>query len=621
VSRADLRLSHEVFLPGVTREQVWEWVADTDSLNRLAGLPPVDVEVMDAAFGNTTSRVRTHQFFPLTWEEGPFEFVRPIGYRVVRRFIGSPISVYHWGCDLKEEQGGVRLSFIADIACRSKLFRPLVRWVGNRDIRKIARTFAKATETFTRAGTPIYAQRPGPMAAGAEARLAERMPLVHRASPALAPRFERMLREAPDFELLRIRPFEVADRWGAPRMDTLRMMLHAAKAEMLNLTWDVLCPHCRVPSFRGGTLADVEGNGACKACNLTYVNDFDAAVEVSFSVHPAIRPIEPVQFCLGSPAKRRGVIFQQLLAVGEKRAVDVVVPAGNYVLMRADSENRLAIEVGDGDRQVAARIGVDGVTSGEAQRKTSSGHGLVRFDLANDTGHDVRVGLALATTSADSASASIVTTLQDFRDLFSSEVLAPGVRMSMATITLLFTDLKGSTSLYETYGDASIYAKVRDHFAVLTDAVRAENGTVVKTIGDAVMASFLTPVAGVRAALLMQQKIAEFNAGIGHPPLVVKVGLHSGPCLVVNANDRLDYFGNTVNHAARIEGQSKGADVVITEAVARDPEVVEILGGGDVVVSGFETALKGLTGTHHLTRLELASTGWRRSADPDATSP
>jgi len=605
VNPADLRLSREVFLPGVTREQVWEWVADTDSLNRLAGLPPVDVEVIDAAFGNTTSRVRTHEFFPLTWEEGPFEFVRPAGYRVVRTFIGSPVSIFRWGCDLTDESGGVRLSFVADIVLRWRLLRPLVRLIGNRNIRKIADTFAKAAERATPAGASVFVQRPSPMALGAEERLAERMPRVQRASPALAPRFEQMIREAPDFELLRIRPFEVADRWKAPRMDTLRMMLHAAKAEILNLSWDVLCPHCRVPSFRGTSLADVEGTGRCKVCDLTYTNDFDAAVEVSFSVHPSIRPIEPVQFCLGAPAKRRGVIFQQILKVGEQRAVDTLIPAGNYVLMRADSEKRLAVEAGDGKQQISARIGMDGVTSDEAERKVSSGSGLVRFDLANDTGHDVRVGLALATTTPDSASASIVTTLQDFRDLFSSQVLAPGVQMSMSTVTLLFTDLKGSTSLYETYGDASIYAKVRDHFTVLTDAVRAENGTVVKTIGDAVMASFLTPAAGVRAALAMQRQIADLNARIGYPPLVVKVGLHSGPCLVVNANDRLDYFGNTVNHAARIEGQSKGADVVVTEAVARDPEVATIIGSGVVRASSFDAALKGLTGTHRLTRLDL----------------
>src|SRR5262249_7323808 len=137
--------------------------------------------------------------------------VRPVGYRVVRTFIGSPISVYRWGCDLKDEPGGVRLSFVADIALRWRLLGPLVRLIGNRNVRKIADTFAKATERFTRSGAPVFEAPPGPMAPGAEERLAERMPRVHRASPALAPRLETMIREAPDAELLRIRPFEIAD--------------------------------------------------------------------------------------------------------------------------------------------------------------------------------------------------------------------------------------------------------------------------------------------------------------------------------------------------------------------------------------------------------------------------
>src|SRR5262249_24946283 len=159
---------------------------DTDSLNRLAGLPPVNVEVMDAAFGNTTTRVRTHGLVPLTWMESPFEFVRPFGYRVVRTFVGSPISVYRWACSLAEETSGVRLSSTADITVRWKIFRPLVRLIGNHNIRKIAGTFAKASERFTRGGAPVYVEKPGPMADGAEERLARRMPGVHSASPTLA---------------------------------------------------------------------------------------------------------------------------------------------------------------------------------------------------------------------------------------------------------------------------------------------------------------------------------------------------------------------------------------------------------------------------------------------------
>ena len=69
----------------------------------------------------------------------------------------------------------------------------------------------------------------------------------------------------------------------------------------------------------------------------------------------------------------------------------------------------------------------------------------------------------------------------------------------------MFTDIKGSTALYERVGDGRAYEIVRDHFSELTDAVRLNNGAIVKTIGDAVMACFTTPADAVRAALAVQE--------------------------------------------------------------------------------------------------------------------
>jgi class 3 adenylate cyclase len=93
---------------------------------------------------------------------------------------------------------------------------------------------------------------------------------------------------------------------------------------------------------------------------------------------------------------------------------------------------------------------------------------------------------------------------------------------------------------------------------------------VVKTIGDAVMASFGDPANAVKAALAMQARIADHD-------LVLKLGVHVGPSVVVNMNDRLDYFGSTVNMAARLQGQSQGGDIVLSRAVADDPAVRPLL--------------------------------------------
>jgi len=177
---------------------------------------------------------------------------------------------------------------------------------------------------------------------------------------------------------------------------------------------------------------------------------------------------------------------------------------------------------------------------------------------------------------ADALTADRLTALQAFRDLFSEAVLRPGDDVGIARIALLFTDLRGSTALYARIGDAKAYRRVRTHFAYLAAAVREHDGAIVKTIGDAVMAAFVDPAEALRAAIATQQNVAALNHG-DETPLVIKLGLHVGPCIAVTLNGRLDYFGTTVNLAARLQGQSHGGDVVMSDELARDPAVATIL--------------------------------------------
>src|SRR5262249_13059149 len=130
---------------------------------------------------------------------------------------------------------------------------------------------------------------------------------------------------------------------------------------------------------------------------------------------------------------------------------------------------------------------------------------------------------------ADALSADRVTALQTFRDLFSDDVLRPGDEVAVGRIALLFSDLKGSTALYQAIGDASAYHLVRDHFAFMTKMIREHEGAIVKTIGDAVMAAFIAPSQAVAAALDIQRQIADFNRDIqvgqgANTSIVIKLG-------------------------------------------------------------------------------------------------
>jgi adenylate cyclase len=190
-----------------------------------------------------------------------------------------------------------------------------------------------------------------------------------------------------------------------------------------------------------------------------------------------------------------------------------------------------------------------------------------------------------ATTAAE------VTALQMFRDLFATEALRPGEQISVGTLTVLFTDLRNSTQLYREIGDATAFGRVMSHFDVVRKAIAEHDGAIVKTIGDAVMAVFRRAADGLLAMLEVQQALAE--PADGKMPLHLKAGLNTGPCIAVTLNDRLDYFGSTVNMAARLEGLSSGSDVIISRSVYEDAKVQELIESGRFEAVPFDMSLKG----------------------------
>jgi class 3 adenylate cyclase len=185
--------------------------------------------------------------------------------------------------------------------------------------------------------------------------------------------------------------------------------------------------------------------------------------------------------------------------------------------------------------------------------------------------------------------------LPEFQRLFPQQHLLPAESLDVTRAALLFTDLVGSTAIYARRGDPRAYHLVRLHFDALFQVADESGGLMVKTIGDAVMAAFQTPAQALRAALAMQAAMGELNerAGLrGDERLTLKVGLHSGPCLSVTLNERADYFGTTVNIAARVQGLSHGGDVVFTDTVCVDDEVRALLGA--CALASDRAALKGI---------------------------
>ena len=184
---------------------------------------------------------------------------------------------------------------------------------------------------------------------------------------------------------------------------------------------------------------------------------------------------------------------------------------------------------------------------------------------------------------------------QEFRDLYRSGTFDPEQRFKITSLTILFTDLRGSTALYDRIGDLAAFDLVRSHFGALLEAVAAEGGAVVKTIGDAVMATFPTPERALRAAMRMREAMRKINEARGGEDLALNIGLHSGPCLAVMLDDRQDYFGQTVNIASRVQGLADPTAILATKPIIESGEVAHLLAESSYRTTPRRSMLRGVS--------------------------
>ncbi len=580
----------------VSRDALWRLISDTERLNRELKLPPVKYEFVPLAGGGSTLRGRV-RFAGLTlhYSEEPYRWARPERFSVRRVFDNGPFQELSIAVELAEENGandepGTRARATCRVVGRGALTHQLARRFALASAEALIRAgagFAAYLAGEQEAAYPRHAGRP-PVHEERLAQAAARLKTLG-ASEAVAARLTDHVARAPAEDVLNLRPFDLADGWGFSRRDVLTVCLLCVRAGLLDLRWRVLCPACRAPGAGAAHLEDVtNGQAHCPACDIRFGPEFDRSVEVYFSVAPAVRPIpdaSAVIYCMGGPGNTPHVVAQWPVEPGGETVLSLDLLPGRYALVSPQVAERRDVEVVPTAPPPPGAVGTSitlfPTRGGGNWLQVSTGGGDEDGNRLPCRGSwRVRSGLqtpAVLRLEApnlvpDVCTAAFVTTLALFRDTFSSEVLSPGVELSVRQIAILFSDLKGSTGLYRDRGDAPSYAVVRNHFSWVKTVLADHDGGVIKTLGDAVMAAFADPADALEAALDLQK-----HASDRPDALVVKIGLHAGPALAVTANGVLDYFGQTVNVAARLNKESVGGDVVLAQSLAADPRVAAAL--------------------------------------------
>ena len=499
------------------------------------------------------------------WDEEPFEWVRPFRFGVVRRYLRGPVAEMEVRVELTPRaDGGTSLVYAVSAEPRNALGAVAIPIeIGRRSRARFAATFARY-DRLARAGeTQTVVLGRATLEPGGEERLrAGRQALLAQGlERADVERLLDTIERGDELTLARLRPYALADAWGAARRPVLELCLHATRAGLLDLRWDLLCPRCRGPQDSRYRLGGFDREIHCESCNIDFGVNLEHSVELSFMPNASVRAVVRHDFCIGGPQVTPHIVLQQSLTAGEARVVTPALEPGRYRLRtraRPGHQPVLVEEAGEGGAHV--RIDEGGWPPEELRLSTAPA-----LTVENATAVSQQLVLERAAWSDTAATAGDVTALQVFRDLFATSALRPEEPISVGSLAVLFTDLRDSTRFYREVGDAPAFGSVLQHLDVLRAGIAAEDGAVVKTMGDAVMAVFRRPVAAVRAALAGQRALAGEHR--------LKVGIHTGPCIAVDQNGVLDYFGSTVNAAARLVALSTGEDVVVSNAVRADPEV------------------------------------------------
>jgi class 3 adenylate cyclase len=449
--------------------------------------------------------------------------------------------------------------------------------------------------------------------------------LRQTADPAVVEALKTSVEKDPDRALNRINPLAYAKEHGLDEEETIGGFVHAARLGLFDMSWNMLCPGCGGVLEAGAALKTLNHTHYyCSLCAADYEPTLDQLVEVTFTVNPRTRRIaahdpdslpfaEYMRQIFWSSSRdvpedvesviQKVTLDTMELGPGEKAAMSLNLPKGFAIVFDPVTHSSLFLEVDGEETRERRNLSLVFADAHAHSGTLKVQPGPARISYENKSARRTMPGVwvhskemdKLTSTHRPFLTATRLLSNQAFRDLYRSGTFDPEQRFKITSLTILFTDLRGSTALYDRIGDLAAFDLVRSHFGALLEAVSAEGGAVVKTIGDAVMATFPTPDRALRAAMRMREAMRKINEARASDDLALNIGLHSGPCLAVMLDDRQDYFGQTVNIASRVNELADPTAILATKPVIESSEVAKVLSEASYRTTPRSSQLRGLS--------------------------
>lgn len=549
----------------VAREQLWPIIADSSRLNRALGLVEMKFQPKEGKLvGSSRSGGRHHE-----WTEVPWSWVAGEWMESLRAYTaGYPRAI--WAIyELVSEGAGTRLYIYFGVVPRGWVSKQILRYAFPTIEAAYAKVLPRIAEALA-AQQAALAAAPATLVPGAETRLpsiSERL-VAEGCDRGLVEKLIDWIRTADDLDIYRIQIRERARAWSVDEDALLRVALHATRAGLFELSWDIVCPHCRGVTGENDHLGAIPTDGKCPACDIEFGTDRAEAVEITFHIHASIREVPRRYYCSAEPAQKSHIRVQLALPPGASTAVMPELGAGRYRTRVDNAKDYGYLDVAPGDATPELEW------RAAAPPATVIARGRPKLALHNDARARTTFVIEQSQWSDLALRPGDLLSFQDFRDLYTEEYVGADVQLGIGEQTILFTDMVGSTAMYAQRGDPAAFVEVRRHFADVFRIIGEHRGAVVKTIGDAAMGAFRDPVQAVKAATAIQRA---FPPGRTDLAARLRISLNTGPCIAVRLNTDIDYFGHTVNVAAKLQALAESWQIALAETTYRAPGVAAFL--------------------------------------------
>jgi class 3 adenylate cyclase len=542
-------------------ETVWPLLIETSRLNRAVGVSPMHFEETDGVLHGSTRNLGFEQ----AWIEVPWDWTWQKSMVSVRKYTRGFAHLVRGIYELEPAGDGTILRVYFGWIPRGWLSRAILSvgmpWLERgyrRTLDAIVPKIAQGQEVSLSIAAPSLPEDRSRRLRDLEAQL-RALELDQGALAKLVDHVEH----GDEMDLHRIQVPKLARELALDEDALLEVCLHATRVGLLELSWDVICPHCRGVRSQVRHLGELPSKDKCEVCAIDFGTGDENAIEVTFRVSSSVREVPQRFYCSAEPATKPHIKLQQRLEPKESRRVELPLGAGEYRARVRGTDDRGLLVIGSGGSELSWSASETAPKLNAAPSPT-----LV---LENPTDAPATFVIESTAWSHSALRPVRLFNLQRFRDLFSEEYLGADVQLAVGVQTILFTDVVGSTRFYREVGDPDAFVEVKKHFREIFDEVANNHGVVVKTIGDAVMAAFVDARDAVRACAGIQRRFPPGST------LRVRVSLNAGPCIAVNLNSGIDYFGSTVNMAAKLQQLAEAGEVALSASVHDAPGVAALL--------------------------------------------